>query len=62
MKRKIWGGEKNRQRKLFPAAGTEYREKRSPCARTQKSLRKGGEAGRGQLMQGLMGLLKDPVL
>ena len=47
MKRKIWSGEKKRQRKLFPAAGTEYREKRSPCAITQKSLRKGGEAGRG---------------
>ena len=50
------------QRKLFPAAGTEYKEKRSPGARTQKSLRKGGEAGRGQLTQGLMGLLKNLVL
>ena len=55
-----WG--KKWQRKLFPAAGTEYKEKRSPRARTQKSLRKGGEAGRGQLIQGLMGLLKDLVL
>ena len=55
-----WG--KKWQRKLFPAAGTEYKEKRSPCARTQKSLRKGGEAGRGQLTQALMGLLKDLVL
>lgn len=46
MKRKIWSGEKMAKKTVSSSRNREYKEKRSPGARTQKPLRKGGEAGR----------------
>lgn len=41
--KKIWEGKM--AKKLFPAAGTEYKEKRSPGARTSETTKEGQQAG-----------------